>query len=152
MGRGGGIHAWDISNRGDAGHKDGGGMRDGKGEAGGGGRETGRGGRRSSGRIRMNRYDVAGIACAVAASLTYLVITLVAFGHISEPWRTAAWTAAFIAAFLTVATFGVNMFWAKRQEARMDAMERRNAARFDEILKAQEETNRLLRMLVDKSA
>lgn len=130
-------------------------MRNGKGEAGGGGGEKGRGvggHHRSSSRIRMNRYDVAGIACAVAASLTYLVITLVAFGHISEPWRTAAWTAAFIAAFLTVATFGVNMFWAKRQEARMDAMERRSTARFDEILKAQEETNRLLRMLIDKSA
>jgi len=129
-------------------------MRDENGEAGGGG-EKGRGRscrRHSSSHIRMNRYDVAGIACAVAASLTYLVITLVAFGHISELWRTAAWTAAFIAAFLTVATFGVNMFWAKRQDARMDAMERRNAARFDEILKAQEETNRLLRKLIDKSA
>ena len=106
------------------------------------------GGSRRFDYFRLDKYGAAFIACAVVAGVASPVIVLLTFSHHPEPLQTAAWAAAFIMSLSTVAMLGANVVWVMK---RGESAEQRIMARFDELQKEKEETNRRLRILADKA-
>ena len=100
----------------------------------------------------MNRRDIVDFVGAGAGALTILFLALHAFSPLPEPWRTIMGAAALAVAVLSVARFGWNMLGRKRQEDRLDAMERRLTAKLDAILDGQKEIIRLLGNIADELA
>ena len=130
------------------------GVRDGKGGADG-GSDGGDGhgiGWRGAARRSMDMRDGVGLPRVAAGVLTILFLTLHLISPLPEPWRTIMGVAAFAVALLTVVEFCLGMLNRKRHEDRLDVMDRHNRAMMGELLKGQEETHRLLRLLIDKSA
>lgn len=89
--------------------------------------------------------EAVDIAGATAGAITVLFLTLYVFSPLPEPWRAVMGIAAFVVALLTIARYGWNMLGAmRRHEEIMDILKRYDA-KLDAILKAQSETNRLIK-------